>query len=84
MTLLERLTAEREARTATISRCPVHAAVLPCDGEHESRRAAMIVGMHASGDHSYCATMAGCDRPLSNLERAISTHRLAAKDYTRA
>jgi hypothetical protein len=42
-------------------RCPVHAAVLPCDGDHEARRAAVIVATHATGDHSLCSTYAQCE-----------------------
>jgi hypothetical protein len=45
----------------TPDRCPVHAAELPCDSEHESRRAKLILDQHAAGDHSYCATTAHCE-----------------------
>ena len=57
--------APQRASTAPLrdraERCPVHGAQLPCDGDHEARRPAMILRMHAAGDHSYCATMAGCN-----------------------
>ena len=51
----------RDAAREIVHRCAVHAAILPCDGEHESRRAVQILRLHASGDHSYCATAALCD-----------------------
>jgi hypothetical protein len=66
-----------------MARCPIHAAIMPCDGEHESRRARTILAQHESGDHTYCATLARCDeRPLWVQRAQAAT--LPSKDMTRA
>ena len=53
----------RDAAHEIVQRCAVHAAILPCDGEHESRRAVQILHLHDADDHTYCASAAHCGEP---------------------